>query len=177
MENSGLSHFGMYLDQEVFLLPEDKINLLSSLGNPAAIEEELPIEEEPEYPTLTYEGNFEKGVLVVHLGEQLSQPLTSLLLKILDAVGCSLKDIALIGTTTLETVPIQSIYDMDPNKIIVFGSFRHELMTVKPGDYQIIQHGGVEYLFADDIKLIAEDQQLKRALWNELQVLFNIKNK
>lgn len=176
MEKSGLSHFGMYLDQEVFLLPEDQKNLLSAIEGQETVEE-LTTEEEPEYPTLSYEGNFEKGVLVVHLGEQLSQPLSSLLLKILDAVGCSLKDIALIGATALETVPIQSIYDMDPNKIIVFGSLRHELMSVKPGNYQIIQHGGIEYLFADDIKVIAEDQQLKRELWNELQVLFNIKKK
>jgi hypothetical protein len=175
MEPSGLKELSMYLDQELFLLPEDKKNLLPT--SPSPVQQQPVPEEEPEYPTLSYEGNFEKGVLVVYEGFSLPKPLTELLLKILDAVGCSLKDIALVSSASVEGVPIQSVFDMDPNKVILFGSFRHELMALKTGTYQITQQGGIEYLFADAISVISDDQQLKRLLWNELQVLFNITKK
>ena len=183
MENLSIYHMAMFMDNEIFLLPEDEKTVVENVSSPSAYpnpKEELSIvEEDPGSSTvnLEYEGGFGKGVLVVYQGDSLNPDLHELLFKILNAVGCSLKDIALTSSNALESASLSDVMAMNPNKIILFGNFRHDIMMQKKSNYEIINHEGVEYLFADDLKILFENINLKKSLWNELQVLFNITQK
>lgn len=183
MENLSIHHLAMFMDNEIFLLPEDEIIVAEKDSIPSTYQtpkEELSIvEEDSESSTinLQYEGGFEKGVLVVYQGDSLNADLHQFLFKILNAVGCSLKDIALTSANAFESTSLSDIMTMNPNKIIIFGNFRHDVMMQKKSNYEIINHEGIEYLFADDLKILFENIILKKSLWNELQVLFNITQK
>lgn len=177
MEDQNLHHLGMFLEQDIYLLPEDKKfiieNSYSIQASAEASSPELNTQEE-ESLTLEYEGGFEKGILVVYEGKSLAPQLQELLMKILNAVNCSLKDIALCSDMSLHLVDADYLQQLSPNKIIIFGDIHHDLMSLKKKNYTILHENDTEYLFADDLKLIADDVSLKKALWSELQVLFNI---
>lgn len=178
MENQSLYHLGMFLDQDIYLLPEEKSQILSkSPQNEVELETESLAFDEEEAPVLEYEGGFEKGILVIFEGKELEKEFQDLLLKILNAVNCSLKDIALCSDMSLNLVNHDYLQEMNPNKIIVFGNIHHDLMGLKKKNYKIQHEEDTEYLFADDLKLIAQEVSLKKALWAELQVLFNITSK
>ncbi|PRY87182.1 hypothetical protein [Mongoliibacter ruber] len=178
MENQSLYHLGMFLDQDIYLLPEEKSQILSkSPQNEVELETESLALDEEEAPVLEYEGGFEKGILVIFEGKELEKEFQDLLLKILNAVNCSLKDIALCSDMSLNLVNHDYLQEMNPNKIIVFGNIHHDLMGLKKKNYKIQHEEDTEYLFADDLKLIAQEVSLKKALWAELQVLFNITSK
>jgi hypothetical protein len=183
MENMGIQHLGLFLDSEIYVIPEelpllvqfgDKEDLSSETIHSEPTEEEL-IEEELITPE--FEGGFEKGVLIAFEGNELSEEHKDLLFKILGAVGCSLKDIALTGSIHIEEVSMASILAMNPDKIILFGLFHHDIMSRKKNNYEIIQEDDIEYLFADDLAQISENVVLKKSLWSALQVLFNITKK
>lgn len=183
MENLSIHHLAMFMDSEIFILPEEKIIVGEKKSNPLPYPEtdqEISLVEEDsalESMGLEYEGGFGKGVLVVYQGKSLDPNLHELLFKILNAVGCSLKDIALASSAAFEATPLPNVMEMNPNKIILFGNLRHDIMMLKKASYEIINQDGVEYLFADDLKILFENINLKKALWNELQVLFNITKK
>lgn len=183
MENLSIHHLAMFMDSEIFILPEEKKFIVEKKPNPLPYLEqrqELSLVEEDsdnESVSLIYEGGFEKGVLVIYLGKSLDINLHEFLFKILNAVGCSLKDIALASSESLESTSLQGLMSMNPNKIILFGNLRHDIMMNKKSNYEIINQEGIEYLFADDLKILFENINLKKLLWNELQVLFNITQK
>ncbi|WP_373493407.1 hypothetical protein [Aquiflexum sp.] len=182
MENLSIHHLAMFMDSEIFILPEEKKFIVDKKSNPLPYPEpkqELNLVEDPENKSMSldYEGGFGKGVLVVYQGQSLDPELHELLFKILNAVGCSLKDIALTSSESLESTSHQSVMAMNPNKMILFGNFRHDIMMHKKSNYEIINDEGVEYLFADDLKILFENINLKKLLWSELQVLFNITQK
>ncbi|MCL6260279.1 hypothetical protein M3O96_14350 [Aquiflexum sp. TKW24L] len=179
MENMSIHHLGLFLDNEIYLLPEEKNQLLKSTNSLAL--DEIPssseIESEEEPIPLLYEGGFEKGILVIYEGKSLDSNLSEYLFKILGAVSCSLKDIALANSENTELTSMASIIALSPNKIIVFGKVRHELMMSVKKTYEVHQEDEIEYLFADDLSQIAESLELRKALWKELQILFNITKK
>ncbi len=181
MENQNLHHLSLFLDQAIYLLPEDTKVLNSQYYaedlNESIVSEPTVLEEEEEKLELTYQGGFEKGILVVFEGKELEKELHDLLFNILNAVNCSLKDVALCSDMSLNLVAPDYLLNMSPNKIIVFGNIHHDIIGLKKKNYIILQEEGTEYLFADDLKTIAENKTLKRALWTELQILFNITNK
>jgi hypothetical protein len=183
MENIGIQHLAIFFDSEIYVI-SDEVPLLAKRGNEAVSSMEKPISypgtEEiinDETVTIEYEGGFEKGVLIGFEGNELSEEHKDLLFKILGAVGCSLKDIALINSTEIEAIPLSSIFELNPTKIILFGLFHHDIMTRKKNNYEITQEGEIEYLFADDLGQISENVALKKSLWSALQVLFNITKK
>jgi hypothetical protein len=183
MEKLGIQHLGLFMESEIYVIPEelpllaqiDK-NIISSSETKESelVEEEI---QEEELVSLDYEGGFEKGVFIGFEGNDLSEEHKGLLFKILGAVGCSLKDIALINSTNIEAVPIASILALNPAKIILFGLFHHDIMSRKKNNYEITQEDEIEYLFADDLGQIFENVALKKSLWTALQVLFNITKK
>ncbi|WP_373522621.1 hypothetical protein [Aquiflexum sp.] len=183
MENLSIHHLAMFMDSEIFILPEEKKIILdkkpNSLPYPEQNQELSLVEEDSDNESLNldYEGGFGKGVLIVYQGKTLDPNLHELLFKILNAVGCSLKDIALASSEAMESTSLTNVMSMNPNKIIVFGNFRHDIMMHKKSNYEIINYEGVEYLFADDLKILFENTNLKKSLWTELQVLFNITKK
>lgn len=179
MENMTIHELGMILDNEIYVLPEEKNQLLTFVTLPKLEENSLYQEEEfgEEPVQLEYEGGFEKGILVIYEGKSLESSLSDYLFKIFGAVSCSLKDIALANSEDTELTTMSSITALNPNKIIVFGKVRHEIMMSVKKTYEVHQEEEIEYLFADDLKQISESLDLRKALWKELQVLFNITKK
>lgn len=179
----GIQHLGFFLESEIYVIPEE-LPLLAQHGKKMVSSSETKLSEltdeeiqEEELISLEYEGGFEKGVFIGFEGNDLSGEHKDLLFKILGAVGCSLKDIALINSTSIEAVPLASILALNPAKIILFGLFHHDIMSRKKNNYEIIQEDEIEYLFADDLGQIFENVALKKSLWTALQVLFNITKK
>lgn len=183
MENIGIQHLALFFDSEIYMIP-DEVPLLVKRGNINLSSLENPISDpgteeitHDETVAIEYEGGFEKGVFIGFEGNELTEEHKDLLFKILGAVGCSLKDIALINSTELEAIPLTAIFGLNPTKIILFGLFHHDIMTRKKNNYEITQEGEIEYLFADDLGQISENVALKKSLWSALQVLFNITKK
>ena len=178
MENMGIHELGLILDQEIYILPEEKNQLLTISMSSNLEENPISQEEFEEEPVLLeYEGGFEKGILVIYEGKSLESSLSDYLFKILGAVACSLKDIALANSENTEITTMASITALNPNKIIVFGKVRHEIMMSVKKSYEVHQEDEIEFLFADDLKQISERLDLRKSLWRELQVLFNITKK
>lgn len=179
MEKMTIHELGFILDKEIYILPEEK-NQLLTVVTPLVLEQNTISQEDEflEEPVhLAYEGGFEKGILVIYEGNSLESGLSDYLFKILGAVSCSLKDIALANSEDTELTTMSSITALNPNKIIVFGKVRHEIMMSVKKTYEVHQEDEIEYLFADDLKQISESLDLRKALWKELQVLFNITKK
>ncbi|WP_009033747.1 hypothetical protein [Indibacter alkaliphilus] len=180
MESQNLHYLSLFLDQEIYLMPEDRDSLSKQADSQVLTEssvEQIPEEEVEEKLELEYQGGFEKGILVVFEGKELEKEHHDLLFNILNAVNCSLKDVALCSDMSLNLVSPDYISNMAPNKVIIFGNIHHDIISLKKKDYSILQEEGTEYLFADGLKTISEDKNLKRALWTALQVLFNITGK
>lgn len=147
---------------------------MNSTPNSQLLEEEEPAYEEENHELL-YEGEFKKGLLVIYQGNQLDKVYREFLLKILGAISYSLKDIALASSEAISSAHQKSIDHLDPHKIIVFGKINHPIAGLNTELYEITTEGEREYLFANDLGAIFEEETLKRKLWNILQVFFNIK--
>lgn len=185
MEALNLQQLSLILDQNLVILPEDVQQYLMAINIkpdvtavdtlPETSPQDMAAEEYvEEVNKLRYEGNFEKGILVVFQGNSLESSHREFLLKVLGAVGCSLKDVALISTSHLLESPPESVNQLTPHKCLVFGSFNHPIMKFKTATYETIS-GDSTYFFADALEDLADSVQLKRNLWNGLQVLFQIK--
>lgn len=184
MENHSIHDLGLFLDTEVYVIPEERKELIQNLvqqissdGKNSVHQMDIQEATEEESIPLEFDGGFEKGVLIAHEGQALSPQLSDLLFKILNAVGCSLKDIALFSSPQIEAVDMETIQSLGPDKVIVFGNLKHELMGYKRKNYEIQMLEGVEYLFADELDAIQENKNLKVSLWTQLQALFNISKK
>jgi len=184
MENHSIHDLGLFMDTELYVLPEERKQLIQNLAREVSLdginsEKEMDIQEavEEEGIILEFEGGFEKGVLIAHEGQALSPQLSDLLFKILNAVGCSLKDIALFNSSQIEAIDLETIQSLGPEKVIVFGNLKHDLMGHKRKNYEIQMLEGVEYLFVDELNAIHDTKDLKVSLWTQLQALFNISKK
>ena len=182
MEEESIHHLSLFLDNPIYLLEEEKglfiskaadSNPLPAVHAPIKAEEKEEVIEE-ETPVLTYEGNFEKGVLVAFDAFELSAELKDLLFKILDAVGCGLKDIALCHSGLMENAGMEEILALNPTKVIVFGRIKHPLMHLQKAMYTIELIEETEYLFADSLEQIYSNKELKKSLWGSLKTLFNV---
>lgn len=179
MEEQSIHHLSLFLDTPIYVLPEEKEQYLST-GQVAAAADQIPMEEEnpaivaEEIQELAYDGNFEKGVLVAFDSIELSGELKELLFKILDAVGCSLKDIALCNEGTINGASAAQVDALNPAKVIVFGRVNHPLMHHKKENYQVEMVEDTAYLFADSLDQINTSKELKKALWATLKTLFNV---
>ena len=186
MEDLSLFELGLFLDNDIVILKEEplllktrskandnsEISSKSPVMTDESLTDDLEIERETE---LIHEGNFEKGILVIYQGDHLETNHREFLFKILQAVNCSLKDIALSSSEMIEETTMETLQQMNPNKILIFGKLRHDLMKFMQHKYEILNENGVEYFFSDDLREISENIELKRLLWNKLQILFGIK--
>ncbi|MBS9523161.1 hypothetical protein KI659_03935 [Litoribacter alkaliphilus] len=184
MDELNLSSLSLFITEEMVIIPEElqKISLSQKFKNNDALiphQKEL-VQENGNVAEIQIEdilaqvkGQFQKGIVVIHEGHELESSLQEFLLKILGAVNCSLKDIALIGADNIENMPESCIDVLNPNKIIVFGLIHHPIFEHKKSKY-IITQPSFEILFADDLKDISENVALKKQLWTSLQSLFQI---
>jgi hypothetical protein len=182
MEALNLQQLSLILDQDLVIVPGETLPQPQTTADAAAqlgssITALVEDSHEPEYAEevrrISYEGGFEKGILVVFQGNSLDNSHREFLFKVLGAVGCSLKDVALVSSTHILELPPESVDQLAPRRYLVFGSFNHPIMKFKKANYEIVS-GEREYFFADALADLADNVQLKRNLWNGLQVLFQI---
>lgn len=183
MEKLNLHNLSLFLDQELVVIPEDirKHQLSVMLKARHAYHPEEDVQEygnsvkepEEEELLLNYEGSFGKGVLISYEGKHLEKDTSGFLMKILGAVGYSLKDVALVSAKDLQESPPQSFDHLNPHICIVFGSVNHPSFPSNKEKYEILS-GEIVFLFADELKEIEENTSLKKKLWATLQVLFQI---
>jgi hypothetical protein len=191
MEELNLYHLSLLIHEDVVIIKDDirKHHLSEKLkakygqfseekGEASGIPKGCTVREhDEEYQEerlkINYEGNFEKGILIIYQEDQLPSGVREFLMRILGAVDCSLKDVALVSANHLQELHEQSISQLNPRKCLLFGTANHPIMKLKHENYEIMG-GETVYLFADDLKEIAENTPLKKKLWACLQVLFNI---
>lgn len=188
-----LKELSLFLTEDIYLIGEDKTiqieasekstnqktpekkdhepsNSQNLVEEPTA---ELGKNTDSESIMMSFEGDFKKGILIIYQGRDLSDDIREFLMKILGAVNCTLKDIALISEETLKSGIQDPIPLLNPKKMIVFGILHHPVMKLKKDNYFIVQED-LEYFFADDLSELAGNISLKKKLWSTLQLFFNI---
>lgn len=179
-----LKEISLFLTEPIVLIPEPNIaqssdEMRATIASQASVMEETETkrqkaaEDIPEMETAVYKGNFQKGLLVLHQGNALSEESQRFLMTILKAVDHSLKDIALLSEAELLAGHPDSITHLNPTSILIFGKVNHPIMQCKKTDYTIIQDEHT-MLFADDLEELETNKPLKKKLWTALQVLFTI---
>jgi hypothetical protein len=182
-----LKELSLFLTDEIFVIQDEmkeklaarkvasKLDLSSSESTGIVAGAEIKTEPEAKDPEpIPYEGEFKKSILVIYQGEELNENNRAFLFKIFNAVNLSLKDIALVSEQSLKGSNEDPIKQLNPDKLILFGTIYHPLMRLKKENYHIVQ-GSLDYFFADELDGLEKNVALKRKLWNTLQIFFNIK--
>lgn len=194
MENLSLQELQFFLEEDLFLLPEDAKKLKdqssitvpsSNLETPSKLVNETKEEDESnsdsseptqEYlPPIQVKGNFTKGLLIVHEEENLSEEVMNMLVKMINAVGHSMNEVGMVSSSILENRSLEEFEALNAHIILKFGKIKHPVNSVPAIPYEVFTDQETQYLFADPLGQIAEDNTMKRKLWNALQILFNIK--
>ncbi|WP_339923215.1 hypothetical protein [uncultured Cyclobacterium sp.] len=184
-----LKELSLFLTDELFVIKGEvneklavnkmasRLDLNTSTDQVVASEPDLqPIVVEHDPEPIPYEGGFQKSILIIYEGEELKESNRAFLLKVFSAVNLSLKDIALMSEHSLKGSNEDPLEQLNPDKLIVFGTIYHHLMRLKKDNYHITQES-LDYFFADDLEGLEKNVSLKRKLWDTLQVFFNIKQK
>lgn len=192
MEKITLSEFSKIYEEDLFLLPEDeaifkkassKKEVTIEVSEPnsgyptSAQEESAPVVETEEQEPIPIKGNFSNGILILHEEEILTDEVMGMLVKMINAVGHSMSEIGLVSSINLEGRSIEDFQALNAHKVLKFGRIKHSINAVPAPEYQIYTDEETEYLFADSLTTISDDNSLKRKLWDNLQILFNIKSK
>jgi len=187
MEDFNLDNLSLFLTDELVVVKEEmaQLQLAKKFKNNSvfAVSESssdvIKTEEEAaSYQNINdvlkeLEGGYDRGIIIIYEGSKLEKELQEFLMKILGAVNCSLKDIALLGSDQLENMDPTILDQLNPQKIIVFGLVHHPIMQHKADLYKILDTG-YELLFANDLIEISTNVAMKKLLWASLQTLFHI---
>lgn len=198
MENERLETLQTFLDDTLFLLPEDQKYIAQSLvgtavvqdmhtgnevtSNPADLDKEtvessnLPetISSETVIEPIQVQGNFSKGILVLHEESNLNPEVMDMLVKMLHACGHSMTEVGLLAAENLVNRSMEDFQSLNAHVVLKFGRVKHPINQLPINPYEIHTEGETEYLFADALTSISEDKNLKRQLWAALQLLFNL---
>ena len=197
MENDSLESLQTFLEDSIFLLPEDQKKIEQSLfgtsesqgGNETVIVEKsadlnaetpeksnLPeeVQSAPISDPIQVRGNFTKGILVLHEESSLNSEVMDMLVKMLNACGHSMTEVGLLAAESLENRSMEDFQALNAHVVLKFGRVKHPLNQLPVTPYEIHTEGETEYLFADALTSISEDKTLKRQLWTTLQLLFNL---
>ena len=192
MEKITLSEFAKIFEEDLFLLPEDeavylekssKTESIGHVSEPKATftktsdEAPDPLTEAEEPEPIPIKGNFSNGILILHEEEVLTDEIMGMLVKMINAVGHSMSEIGLVPSINLEGRSMEDFQALNAHKVLKFGRIKHPINAVPAPEYQIYTDEETEFLFADSLTTISEDNSLKRKLWENLQILFNIKSK
>ena len=197
MENDSLESLQTFLEDSIFLLPEDQKKIEQSLfktsesqgGNETqSVEKSVDLSAEtgeksnlpeevqsaPVLDPIQVRGNFTKGILVVHEESSLNSEVMDMLVKMLNACGHSMTEVGLLAAESLENRSMEDFQALNAHVVLKFGRVKHPLNQLPVTPYEIHTEGETEYLFADALTSISEDKTLKRQLWTTLQFLFNL---
>lgn len=167
MERLNLAQLSLLLDEDIFVIPDEDLKHSSVTLTPDTAHPNNNVQE------MEYEGGFKQRVLIIYQGSELGTDAREFLMKVLGAVGCSLKDVALVSSDQVEKSPENCIQQLHPQKCLVFGRVNHPIMKEKTQNYEII-NGEFEYYFGNDLEELKDDVPLKKKFWSGLQVLFHI---
>jgi hypothetical protein len=193
MENESLTNLNSFIDEPLFLLPEDRRSLESelfgtdTLSKEAVVEKQivnLPKEMDAASPVssstdfipepLTVQGNFTKGILILHEETELNAEVMDMLVKMLNACGHSMNEVGMLSSFNIQNRSMEDFQGLNAHVVLKFGRIKHPVNHLPFAIYEIHTEGETEYLFADALTTIAEDKLLKRNLWTALQLLFNL---
>ena len=201
MEQDSLENLKSFLEEELFLIPEDLKKLEDELSDLAsAMHQTLPsqeiiapspianpanhpslepseldkVKEEVKAEPIPLKGNFTKGILILHEESELNAEVMDMLVKMINACGHSMNEVGLVSSEILENRSLEDFQALNAHVVLKFGRIKHPVNAVAASPYEIYSEEETEYLFADALTVIAEDKNLKRKLWNSLQVLFNL---
>lgn len=196
MENESLATLQSFLDEPLFLLPEDRLTLEAELfptaSIPAAFSEGKQLANSPSpeavaplpvpVPSpsdfipepLTVQGNFTKGILILHEEAEQSPEVMDMLMKMLNACGHSMNEVGMLSSEKLQTSNMEDFQALNAHVVLKFGRIKHPVNHLPFAAYEIHTEEETEYLFADALTSISEDKLLKRKLWTALQLLFNL---
>lgn len=192
MENESLANLNSFLDEPIFLLPEDRRSLEAELFGTDTLPE-TSIEKQKIYlpnelesiataPSATdftpepliVQGNFTKGILILHEETKLNEEVMDMLVKMLNACGHSMNEVGMLSSEKIQNSSMEDFQGLNAHVVLKFGRIKHPVNHLPFAAYDIHTEGETEYLFADALSSIAEDKQLKRKLWTALQLLFNL---
>ncbi|MFM2249657.1 MAG: hypothetical protein RLZZ358_584 [Bacteroidota bacterium] len=197
MENDSLESLQTFLEDSIFLLPEDQKKIEQSLfgtSESQVANEIVAVEKTADLSTETLEksnlpeeiqsapvlepiqvrGNFTKGILVLHEESSLNSDVMDMLVKMLNACGHSMTEVGLLAAESLENRSMEDFQALNAHVVLKFGRVKHPINQLPITPYEIHTEGETEYLFADALTSISEDKTLKRQLWTSLQLLFNL---
>lgn len=197
MENDSLESLQTFLEDSIFLLPEDQKKIEHSLFGTSesqsghetqSVEKSADLsaetgeksnlpEEVQSFPVLDpiqVRGNFTKGILVIHEESSLNSEVMDMLVKMLNACGHSMTEVGLLAAESLENRSMEDFQALNAHVVLKFGRVKHPVNQLPFTPYEIHTEGETEYLFADALSSISEDKTLKRQLWTTLQLLFNL---
>jgi hypothetical protein len=186
MEN--LEELSSFLQEEIFLTPEDRKSILEKLDSApitapqkksARSSEENIREEEENLPTIEpdpipVKGKFSNGILLVHEESELTPELIDMLVKMINACGHSMSEVGLVSSDALENRTLEEFLALNAHVILKFGRIKHIINALPAHLYEVYTEEETEYLFADSLSMISEDRALKSKLWNALQKLFKL---
>ncbi len=197
MENDSLESLQTFLEDSIFLLPEDQEKIKQSLFGTSEIhvdkgtleveksvdlsantpeKSNLPeeVQSVPVLDPIQVRGNFTKGILVIHEESNLNSEVMDMLVKMLNACGHSMTEVGLLAAESLENRSMEEFQALNAHVVLKFGRVQHPINQLPIHLYEIHTEGETEYLFADALISISEDKTLKRQLWGALQLLFNL---
>jgi hypothetical protein len=201
MEQDNLENLKSFLEEELFLIPEDLKKLEDELsGSGSTISSNLApqpvaiptpssnttnqatsesfelekVKEEIKVEPIPMKGNFTKGIVILHEESELSPEVMDMLVKMINACGHSMNEVGMVSSEVLENRTMEDFQSLNAHVVLKFGRIKHPINAVSTSPYEIYAEDETEYLFADALTVISEDKNLKRKLWNSLQILFNL---
>ncbi len=184
MENISIHHLQHFITEDLYLLKndrdqllEEKTPILKNISEPpvlAEIPEEKALVAEIKAEPIQVRGNFEKGVLILHEEESLKPEVMDMLVKMINAVGHSMNEVGLLNSASLEGRTMEDFKNLNAHTVLKFGRIKHSVNSVLTAMYEVYSEDETEYLSANALSVIAEDKNLKKKLWTVLQILFNI---
>lgn len=199
MEYDSLESLSAFLEEPIFLLEADQKSIAAALQvsvkSKASSAEELDsssissnenvapdsltptdqeIKLEPIEEPIPINGNYSKGILVIHEEVNLNAEVMDMLVKMLNACGHSMSEVGLLAAENLENRSLEEFKALNAHVVLKFGRIKHPINQLPINPYEIHTEEDTEYLFADALTTISEDKRLKRQLWGALQLLFNL---
>jgi len=122
-------------------------------------------------------GENKKGLLVVIFEEETRSELLPFLTKILGAVQYDLardaQTVNITDKTVFSLMNLCNYAEKEINQVLFFGQSPKQVgLNLSVQKYQPVAVGGKRILFADDLAVIHDDTELKKALWASLQAMF-----
>ncbi len=174
MEN--LHELASFIQEDIFLLPEDRDRVKAELNEANSKSMEIEIQEEIQAPPIPVKGNFTKGILIVHEEQELSPSIMDMLVKMVNACGHSMTEIGLVKAEDLENRSMEDFNALNAHTVLKFGRVKHLINSIPAPTYEVYTEDETEYIFADSLTVISEDKELKKTLWLALQKLFKLKS-